>query len=150
MIPIALLSALLLLFFYYQSLAFTLLSLIPFFSGLGLFALAVMILHLPLSFISVIAIVMIFGLSFDYGIFATNLFVGMPGQSVEGVWTSLVLSALVSLGGFAPMIFCKHPVLIHLGEALTLGTIGTLLGAIWGIPGVYNLWQHFKKGEVND
>jgi len=144
MAPLAILLATLLLWFYYRKWQLVLLSLVPFFVGIGLFFGVAVLFHFHISFISLIALVMIFGLSLDYGIFATNLYTGQAGPSTEGVWTSVVLAAIVTFLGFLPLIFCQHPVLVHLGQALVFGTAGTILGSMWGIPCIAQL---FKKGS---
>ncbi len=139
MVPLALALSILLLWLYYLSMKLTFLSLLPFLSGLGLFFLAVKGLHLQYSFVSIIALVMVFGFSIDYGIFATDFVRSPKEHSDHGVWTSLFFAMLTTLTGFLPLLFCKHPVLLHLGQALVLGTIGTYMGAIWGIPGFHRI-----------
>lgn len=136
MVPLAFALAVALLGFYYRRVSYTALSLVPFFSGLGLYALVAVALKLDVSFVSLIGLVMIFGFSIDYGIFATDLVRDQEHHSAAGVWTSLSLAALTNAAGFAPLLFCKHPVLTHLGQTLVYGTVGTYLGAIWGIPGI--------------
>jgi hypothetical protein len=139
MAPLSLLLATLLLWTYYRDLYLVALSLLPFFSGMGLYLLLALLFHFQISFISVVAGVMIFGLSIDYGIFATNLYAGANRPTGPGVWTALVSAALVTLFGFVPLLFCKHPILIQLGQVLVWGTLGTILGAIWGVPGIHGL-----------
>jgi hypothetical protein len=134
MAPLSILLAMLLLGIYYRKLYLVLLSQIPFFVGLGTFALMALIFHWQISFISLIAMVMIFGLSLDYGIFATNLFTGNAGPSGPGVWTSVLFAATATFLGFLPLIFCQHPVLVQLGQCLVAGTAGTIIGSVWGIP----------------
>jgi predicted RND superfamily exporter protein len=144
MAPMSLFLATLLLALYYRRVYPTLLGLIPFFSGLGLFALGAVIFQFKFSFITIIALVMVFGCSIDYGVFAVDLAIGKK-RSVTGVWTALSLSALVTVIGFIPLIFCKHPVLSALGQPLVLGTVGTYLGTVWGISGCV---KFIKKFEV--
>lgn len=143
MVPISFLLTLLLLAFYYKKIYPALLCMIPFFSGLGLFALAAFLFNYNTSFITIIGMVMVFGLSVDYGIFATDLSIGKK-RSVPGVWSALALSALTATMGFAPLIFCKHPVLLQLGQPLVFGTIGTYIGTVWGIPGCVKFLKRFK------
>ena len=135
MAPLALLLATALLVFYYRSLRHTLLALIPFFGGFGLVTLATYAFHFDTSFISVIGLVMVFGFSFDYGIFVTDIHVVRGGETPNGVWTALAFAAFTMVAGFTPLLFCQHPVLIHLGRTLFFGTLGTYFSAIWGIPG---------------
>jgi predicted exporter len=126
---------------YYRRMDLLLLSLIPFFTGMGLFALVAILFHLPFTFVSLIAVVMVFGLSLDYGIFATNLYTGRSGPTGPGVWSSVRLAATVTMFGFGPLVAARHPVLAGLGQVLFWGTAGTILGSVWGIPGIHWLWQ---------
>jgi hypothetical protein len=135
MAPLSIFLAGLLLFVYYRSWAYTLSALIPFFTGIGLVSLSVFIFRLDISFVTIIGLVMVFGFSIDYGIFATDVNRGLKGQSVEGVWTGLTFAILATCAGFFPLIFCKHPILLGLGQTLFVGGLGTYIGAIWGVPG---------------
>jgi hypothetical protein len=146
MVPIAFLLTILLLALYYKNVYLSLLCLIPFFAGLGLFTVVGLLFNYNTSFISVIGFVMVFGLSVDYGIFAVDLVIGRK-RSVRGVWSALSLSALMTTLGFIPLMFCKHPVLLQLGQPLVLGTIGTYIGTVWGIPGFVKYLKPFTIKE---
>jgi len=139
MVPLSMLLCMLLLWLYYQDITLSLVSLIPFFTGTGLYFGCVIFFGWGFSFISIIALIMVFGFSLDYGIFATNLYSARRPPSADGVWTCLLLGSAVTILGFLPLIFCQHPVLVHLGQALTIGTLGTYIGTAWGIPGFFEL-----------
>jgi hypothetical protein len=139
MLPLSLGPCLLLLIWYFKQLAPSLVSLIPFLSGVGLYFTCVVVLGWHFSFISIISLIMVFGFSIDYGIFAVNLYILKNPPEARGVWTCLLFAALVTLLGFFPLAICHHPVLIHLGQTLVAGTIGTLIGTVWGIPGIFAL-----------
>lgn len=132
--PLALLLAGGSLGLYYRNRRLVLAALIPFFTGLGLVALAVFALGLETSFISIVALIIVFGFSIDYGIFATDLGLRAQGWKPDGVWTAITFAAIATVSGFVPLLFCRHPVLAHLGQTLFLGAVGTYLGTIWGIP----------------
>jgi hypothetical protein len=142
MAPLSVVLASILLGLYYRRIKLTLCGLIPFLSGLGLFALAAMVFHFNMTFITIIALVIVFGVSIDYGVFATDLMMGKK-RSVTGVWSAMSFSALVAIVGFIPLIFCTHPVLKQLGEPLVFGTIGTFLGTYWGIPGFFKFFRMY-------
>jgi predicted RND superfamily exporter protein len=147
MLPLSLGLTLLLLIGYYRRLAPSLVSLLPFLSGVGMYFACVVVFGWSFSFISIISLIMIFGFSIDYGIFAANLYILKDPPEPRGVWTCLLFAGLVTLLGFLPLALCRHPVLIHLGQTLVAGTAGTLIGTLWGIPGVFQLgWiQGVKK-----
>lgn len=136
MVPIAFLSALLFLFWHFRSLGFTLLAIVPFLTGLGCYAAIAVAFDLPLSFISLIGLLMVFGFSLDYGIFVVDL-LREHSESKFGVWSALTLCSFSTLAGFAPLIFAGHPVLNDLGQTLLWGSFGTYVGTFWGIPGLY-------------
>ncbi len=145
MVPSALVLAFLLLVYYYRSLSLAFLASTPFFSGIGLYFLVSAILKTPTTFISVIGLIMVFGFSLDYGIFATDLMRREETQPDNGIWSGLAIGTLSNIAGFMPLVFCHHPVLYSLGETLLCGTIGTFLGSIWGIPGFYAAWVRARE-----
>ena len=139
MAPLSVLLASFFLFLYYRRLDLTLLALVPFFSAVGVYSMGVAAFGLSFSFISLIALLMIFGFSIDYGVFAVDVTLQPEGRSVPGVWTCLLFASGATGLGFVPLLVCRHPVLAHLGQTLTLGTLGTAIGTLWGIPGIANL-----------
>lgn len=145
MAPLSVFLVLIILLFYYRKLDPSWIALIPFFSGLGLFSLTAITFNLSVSFISVIALVMSFGFSFDYAIFAVDHYVK---ERTNGVWGAISSAAAATLAGFVPLLFTNHPVLKHLGQALCLSTLGCYLGAVWGIPGLIELRENLKKPRL--
>jgi predicted exporter len=99
-----------------------------------------LIMNLPVSFISLIGLLMVFGCSLDYGVFVMD-FLLYRGEDKPGVWSALSLCAFATIAGFAPLVFAKHPVLNDLGQALLWGTLGTYIGSLWGIPSVYQMFK---------
>lgn len=144
MVPLSLVLCLLLLWLYFRKLILSLISLVPFLTGLGAYFACVFVFGWGYSFISIIGLIMVFGLSIDYGIFAANLYLLKEPPPREGVWTCLVLAAAVTILGFLPLTLCTHPVLVHLGQTLVMGSIGTWIGTVWGIPGIFS----FLKTEA--
>lgn len=134
MLPLALLGALAFLGLHYRSAGPALLAALPFFSGVGLFALMSLILGLPLNFISLMGLLLVFGFSIDYGVFAVDLLRSGRPLDGDGVWSALAFCAVTTIAGFAPLAFAGHPVLHSLGHALLWGSVGTAIGAFWGIP----------------
>lgn len=132
--PCSFILVMILLFLYFKNWKLTLIALIPFVTGLGLIFWFHLITGEGFSFMSLIALVMIYGMSVDYGIFATSTYRHDGEGEVEGVWTALLMAALTTVAGFIPLDFCKHQVLLDLGRTLTVGMIGAVLGTFWGIP----------------
>lgn len=142
MIPLSILLASALLYWYYRRLILTGFALIPFLTGVGLLSIVHIFFQMDISFITLIGLVMVFGFSIDYGIFVTDA--TLVDKTATDVWTAISFAALTNLAGFAPLLVCEHPVLKHLGQALFFGTIGTYVGAIWGITG---LERYAKKNN---
>jgi len=145
MVPLAFAGAFLFLYLHYLQLGWSALAVVPFLTGLGLYAAIVIVFHLPISFISLIGLLMVFGCSLDYGVFVMDfLLFRKEDQRGAGVWSALSLCAFATIAGFAPLVFAHHPVLNDLGQALLWGTLGTYIGSLWGITGVYTFWQKWR------
>jgi hypothetical protein len=134
MVPVSGLLAIFLILLHFRSPVMTMFSLIPFLSGVGLLSIMIVLFKLSFSFISLIGLIMVFGLSIDYGIFVSEAQARKDDQENSGTWSAVTLAALTTVAGFVPMLFCRHPVLQQLGQALFYGTLGTYIGAFWGIP----------------
>ncbi len=79
----------------------------------------------PLSFISFVSLIILLGLTLDYGVFCTTFV--FKSEKLKKVFGSIFLSALTSLAGFAPLALCGHPVLADLGLTIVSGLTGALL-----------------------
>lgn len=128
--PLSALAVFLLLLSGFRNISKSLLCFIPFLSGIGLVAWGAWVTGIGISFVSLIGGVMLLGLSVDYAVFAAD------SKAEASTATGLIYAAFTTIAGFFPLLFCKHPVLIHLGFTLTVGTLGTLMGAFWGMPWV--------------
>lgn len=141
MVPLAMALALVFLFFYYRHAGRAALAMVPFLTGIGCFSLVALAFNLPISFISMVGLLMIFGFSLDYGVFVMDFLIFRDEQR-SGVWSALSLCCFATLAGFAPLVFAKHPVLNDLGQALLWGSVGTYVGSLWGVPWVYQkVWR---------
>lgn len=138
MLPVSLLGALIFLFFHYRRLSLALLAYVPFLTGVGAFALMAWPLQLPLTFVSLAGLLLVFGFSLDYGIFAVDYMLE-PTRERAGVWSALTICAVTTTAGFAPMAMGQHPVLHNLGHALLWGSIGTFVGTFWAVPAGFRL-----------
>lgn len=151
MVPAAILLSFLILLFYYKKMVIAFVALIPFFTGLGLFFVVSAVFNKYLDLISVLGLLMVFGFSIDYGVFSTDCQVFPHSRREKAhVDTALWFAAVTNIIGFFPMIFVKHPILYQLGFALFYGTIGTYLGARWGIPVALRVALKNKPEELLD
>lgn len=134
MFPIGLLVCFFLIYYHVRRISHSLLALVPMFCSMGLVFLASLIFDKALSFVSCMALLMIFGSSIDYGIFKVDSLREAPTPEAEAkIFSSLFMNALLTFVGYLPLVFARHPVLNDLGWVLTLGTVGAFLGGVWGV-----------------
>lgn len=152
MAPITFLISVLLLLVYFRSAFLVFCATLPFFSGLGTYVFASWFIDLKVSFITLIGFIMVFGFSLDYGIFSTDaedsISKGDSHDARSKTHSAMTLTSLLTFAGVVPLILAKHPAMKHLGEALVFGSIGTYLGAIWGVPFVYEQFQRPANGLI--
>jgi len=137
MAPLTFFLVWLLLFLTYRHLGYATLGLVPFLTGAGMTVWMIAAMGGSLSFISFVGLIMVLGLSVDYGVFVIDYFRENPVRNLmaeRGLTTALWFAAWTTIGGFVPLAFCKHKVLADLGLTLSFGTLGTVLGAFWLVP----------------
>jgi predicted RND superfamily exporter protein len=141
-LPLSVVGILVLLLARYRNVKKAGLCLIPFLFSLGLISVVYSLLSVPLTFMSLLGLILIYGLSVDYGIFTTD-FYSSDKRDVER-HSSLNLSLLVNWGsgivGFLPLVFCRHPILHDLGLVLTLGMIGVFYSSFYFMPALFS-WR---------
>jgi predicted exporter len=101
---------------------------------------------MSMSVVSVIAAILVMGLSSDYGIFA--VFSWDEHETIFGQgMTSMHLSSITTLIGTSSLLFTKHPALFLVGMSLTSGLVVGYLTAFLVVPGICylleraNLWS---------
>jgi hypothetical protein len=132
--PISLILILLYLFVYFHfSIKKTIFSILPFLTGLGLQAIGVLFLKEGASFVFLVGTLIVYGLSVDYGIFAVSSLESTKEDhryAELGIWHAGISTLL----GMIPLLLASHPVLFQLGLSCSLGIIGPLICAVYGIP----------------
>lgn len=153
MAPLSFFFVVLILFFNYRNWRYVFSALIPFFIGAAWVGGSTLLFHLPFGFISFLGLLMVYGFSIDYGVFATNHFIQNKDlnshgitQTGGGVWTALFLAAVPNIVGFFPLLFAEHPVLRQIGEPLFYGTLGTIVGTYFVIPH----WMKLRMKNENN
>lgn len=141
MFPVSLALIFLILLLYYRSISYSLLTFIPFLGGMGLNSLMAILFNFSFSFVSVVGLIMLLGLSIDYGIYIVDCFIenklssSTNQKTTENQTTSSILfAASTTLAGFIPLLFCSHPVMLHLGQTLLFGILGTVGTAFLAVP----------------
>ncbi len=98
---------------------------VPVLGALSGILLVTFFLGRPMTFISFVSLIILLGLTLDYGVFCTAY--SKNKDKLRSVFGSIGLSASTSLAGFAPLAFCGHPVLADLGITIVSGLTGALL-----------------------
>lgn len=136
--PLSVLLVFLILAWHFRSARLAAWGLVPFVAGTGAVLLRSLLLHEQPSFVTLVGLVMMLGLSVDYAIFVLDHLRGdsasEDSREARGAGTALWLSAATTVLGFLPLVFCEHRVLAHLGWALVLGTLGTVACAGRALP----------------
>jgi predicted RND superfamily exporter protein len=130
--PITLVVIFLILYFSYRKLSKSLICLIPFFFSLSLYILSSFIFNLNISFMSLIGVFLVYGLSVDYGIFSIDGIYSNKNKS--NLKMALHLSWVTSIAGFLPLALCEHNILKDLGIAISIGLIGIYYSTFYIIP----------------
>ncbi len=144
MLPLSLLLIVGYLLLYYKNLFLAFCGIVPFLIGCGAIAWAAILFHLPMSFMTLMSVIMLLGLSVDYGVFAVDaLWFSHSETDVKKTATAMLLSSITTVLGFFPLLGCKHQVLFQLGAALTLGILGTLVGTYYTVPSILK-WKAGK------
>jgi len=132
-VPVALLLVLLFLYYYYRSMKFTFLALVPFMTASLFVIYSFLLLRYEVTFISFVALLMICGMSIDYGIFAVDV-LNRRSDHRTRIANALMFSGISTIIGCAPMLIAKHQILFQFGLVLTVGVIGTVVGTFYVIP----------------
>lgn len=137
--PITILAILILLYFKYSNFKKSFVCLIPFLFTLGLYGMLYKFLNLPLGFMSLLGMFLIYGFSVDYGIFSTDFFVNSKKEQSEesALNLSLIVNWVSAFIGFLPMVWCDHPILHDLGVVLITGMFGIFYSTFFVIPGIF-------------
>lgn len=145
MAPITFALSLILLYIYYRNTILVFCAVLPFFTGVGTYIVASWFIEMKVSFITLIGFIMVFGFSLDYGIFATDSQLGPEKDPAHGdeSRSALTVTSLMTVAGVTPLMLAEHPAMKHLGNALVYGSIGTYLGAIWGVPFLFSFLRRF-------
>ena len=110
------------------------LTLLPAVTGLEVMLAIMVLLGLRVNMFNVAALVLVIGLSIDFGVFAVY-------RSREHSRTqdlAVTTSALTTVGGFGALSLAHHPALFSLGITVVLGLIPALICALVVVPA----WQY--------
>jgi hopanoid biosynthesis associated RND transporter like protein HpnN len=135
------------LYFYFRSLVWTLLSMIPLVLGV-LFMLAMMASYgISFNLANFMGLPLLLGIGMDYGIHVlhrakeerrVNMFDHSTGPATT-------LSALTTVAGFGTLALGGHQGVASLGFLLATGVVGILLSALLILPAILSIWNPFRE-----
>ncbi len=142
----------LILFLYFRSPVWTLLSMVPLVLGV-LFMLLAMSLHgISFNLANFMGLPLLLGIGMDYGIHIlhraqeerrVNMFDHSTGPATA-------LSAMTTVAGFGTLALGGHQGVASLGFILAAGVIGILLAALLILPAILQVWGPFKEPPVEE
>lgn len=133
MAPVALGILATMLIVYFRKPRFVVAALLPFFAGIGAVVATALATREPLNFVTMIGLLLLCGVSVDYGIFAVDQW-RQRNAHPERVRSALVLCFLSALLGALPMTASAHPVLRSLGLPLSLGLTAAIVTTFYTVP----------------
>ncbi len=107
------------------------LSLLPVITAISFVFLALHLLSIEVSAIILITLIIILGLSLDYGIFISR---ADTFKTQKSVIIAATFSMLTSLMGAGALLFASHPVMFSIGITLVTGILAAYLSAVFCIP----------------
>jgi hypothetical protein len=119
-------------------------AILPFLAGVGSVVVGAALIGEPLNFVTMIALLMLCGLSVDFGVFAVDEW-RQHETEPERTESALIVCSVASLLGVLPMVLATHPVLRSLGWPLCLGGIGSLLGSFYVVPAFLDLGAKWRR-----
>ncbi len=125
----------------------SLIIMLPVLAGIVAMLVALTMMNMSLSLLTVIAAIIVLALTSDYGVFAAYACDGREtilGQGMASVHVSCGTTAV----GTGVMMFAKHPALFYVAFTLTAGLLGGYVAAFFVIPGICYLWANRARREA--
>ncbi|MCK5100467.1 MAG: hypothetical protein KAR45_20325, partial [Desulfobacteraceae bacterium] len=107
------------------------LSLLPVVTSISFVFLSLNLLSIDVSAIILITLIIILGLSLDYGVFISS---ADSLENRKSVIIAATFSMLTSMMGAGALLFASHPVMFSIGVTLVSGIIAAYLSAVFCIP----------------
>ena len=142
---IALFMVIILAWFCLKSPAKTFTALIPVISS----SLAIMPIYAfcnwKINAIALVALIVVTGLSIDYGIFAVTAMKNSDKEFSRSAFTALTISMLSTIIGSGALLWASHPALNSVGKVITIGVFAGYIAAVLIIPAVWQLSRKIKE-----
>ena len=142
---VALFMVIMLAWFCLQSPRETFMALVPVISS----SLAIMpiyaLCHWKINAIALVALIVVTGLSIDYGIFAVTAMKNRDIEFSKSAFTALTISMLSTIIGSGALLWASHPALNSVGKVITIGVFAGYLSAVSIIPAIWKLNRRNKN-----
>ena len=142
---IALLMVIMLAWFCLKSPRETFMALVPVISS----SLAIMpiyaLFNWKINAIALVALIVVTGLSIDYGIFAVTAMRNRDTEFSKSAFTALTISMLSTIIGSGALLWASHPALNSVGKVITIGVFAGYISAILTIPAIWQLSRRNKN-----
>ncbi len=125
-----------------RNLKLALLALMPEVTAILVSLAALSLFGLALNATSIMATIVVFGLTNSYGVFMVY---NCRHEFKTDTPLALFIAALTTIVGSAVLLFAKHPVLFSIGITLFAGLISGYLASQLLVPILYGLWFKNKK-----
>ena len=107
------------------------LSLLPVITSISFVFLVFRVASIDVSAIVLIALIIILGISLDYGVFIST---AESEKEKKSVLVAATFSMLTTIMGAGALLFASHPVMFSIGLTLVSGVTAAYLSAIFLIP----------------
>ena len=95
--------------------------------------------------IALVALIVVTGLSIDYGIFAVTAMKNRDQEFSKSAFTALTISMLSTIIGSGALLWASHPALNSVGKVITIGVFAGYLSAVLIIPATWQLKRNIKN-----
>lgn len=142
------LSILLVLLFYYRSLKFFALSILPLMIGLAVLSGIMVIFGFDFNFLNLMVLPMIVGIGIDDGVHFTNTYRRGDIDKLKAMGKTgraLVLTSLTTLVGFGSITLSHYPGLKSMGYVAVIGISACLFASIIVLPAIFSIMTNHRN-----
>ncbi|PIP72477.1 MAG: hypothetical protein COW89_06205 [Nitrospinae bacterium CG22_combo_CG10-13_8_21_14_all_47_10] len=130
-----------------QSIRLAVITFLPLFTGLALTGALMSIFNVKLNFINIVMLPSIVGIMIDHCIYLSHHILdyskGASLKSLQETGSSIILSALTSLAGYASLNIAHHAGISSIATVVELGIITCTVCALFMLPALFEL----RKGR---
>ena len=114
------------------------LALLPVITSISFVFLVLTIISMQVTAIVLIALIIILGVSLDYGVFISS---ANSKEERKSVILAATFSMLTTIMGAGALLFASHPVMFSIGITIVSGVIAAYLTAVFCIPAFQKVFK---------